>query len=63
METKEPVLRESKMKLCWAFGVNSGAKPHVVWIVWAIVLPFATFTSVSSAEMVSWLKDRASSVS
>ena len=31
METKEPVLRESKMKACWAFGVNSGAKPHVVW--------------------------------
>ena len=33
------------MKACWVFEVSSGAKPHVVWRMEAIVLPFSTLTS------------------
>ena len=53
MEIKEPVLRVSKMKVCWAFGENSGAKPHVVLRMGVIVFSLGTLTSGPSTEMVS----------
>ena len=53
IETKVPVLRVSKMKACWDFGDNSGAKPHVVWRRGVVVLALATLTSGKSAGIVS----------